>query len=466
MDKALHVFNKYAADQPHQARVLKKLEKKDHFLLYHSLGSGKTYTALRAGEKFKKPVTVIGPAALKHNFPKERLKHKIKGEGSYYSYNKPPTKNVSKDVVVFDEAHRMGRTESQRSHYPDKIKGKKTLLLSGTPIRNEPAELIPLLRGLNINIGRDKKRFNQAFIQETKQKPGFFARVFKGIKPGTVKRGKNLGVLRKALRGKVDYHAPTKDKNYPSVINERIETTMSKKQQAAYKMVMKEDPDLKYKIRHGIAPSKTESSRMNAFLGAARQVSNRPGKYNLSATEADAPKLNRAMSEISKRHKANKKYRGVTYSTYLGHGVDPMAKRLKRTKIPFGTFTGRQTDLEKADVVKKYNSGKIKHLLISGAGAEGLDLKGTRLLQILEPHWNEPTLKQVKGRVNRFKSHEHLKKQNRNITIQTYINKPRKTRFLRRQHAGTDEYLELLSKNKQNLVNDFTKVLKEVGSDG
>jgi superfamily II DNA or RNA helicase len=141
-----------------------------------------------------------------------------------------------------------------------------------------------------------------------------------------------------------------------------------------------------------------------------------------------------------------------------------MAKRLSRTKIPFASFTGRLNDKEKSNIIKKYNTGKIKHLLISGAGAEGLDLKGTRLLQIMEPHWNEPMLKQIKGRVKRFKSHTHLPKKERNITIQTYINKPRKTRWLKKQHSGTDEYLELLSKNKQNLVSDFTNVLKRVGS--
>jgi hypothetical protein len=358
----------------------------------------------------------------------------------------------------------MGRVESQRSHYPDKIKGSKTLFLTGTPIRNEPAELIPILRGLDIPVGRDKKRFNQAFVQEIRQKPGFFARVFKGVKPGTIKRGKNLGILSRALKGKVDYHAPQTNKDYPSVKTQRIETVMSERQQSTYNMVMKEHADLRYKIRHGIAPSKTESSRMNAFLTAARQVSNRPGKYNLSATEADAPKINAAFDEIKRRHKKNKRYRGVTYSTYLGHGIDPMAKRLSRTKIPFASFTGRLNDKEKSNIIKKYNTGKIKHLLISGAGAEGLDLKGTRLLQIMEPHWNEPMLKQIKGRVKRFKSHTHLPKKERNITIQTYINKPRKTRWLKKQHSGTDEYLELLSKNKQNLVSDFTNVLKRVGS--
>ncbi len=466
MDKALYIFEKLATDQAHQKRVLEKLDKTNRLLLYHGLGSGKTYTAIRAGEKYNLPTTVIGPAALKTNFAKEKKKHHLKTDVDYYTYSKPPNIDTSKNLVVFDEAHRMGRTESQRSHYPDAIKGTKTLFLTGTPLRNEPAELIPILRGLDIPVRRDKKMFNAQFVEEKRQNPGLLARMFLGVKPGTIKRGKNLGVLRKALKGKVDYYSPKQDENYPKVINEQVTTTMSKRQQSTYDMVMKGHANLRYKIRHGIAPSKTESGKMNAFLGAARQVSNRPGKFNLSATMEDAPKLNRATAEIVKRYKTNKNYKGVTYSAYLGHGVEAMAKRLDKAKVPYGMFTGKLSDQEKIDVVKKYNTGKIKQLLVSGAGGEGLDLKGTRLLQVLEPHWNEPAIEQVKGRVNRYLSHSKLPKSERNITIQTYINKPRKTRFLRIQHTGADEYLQMLAKSKQNLVNDFTNVLKEVGSNG
>jgi len=86
-------FFKQAVDlQPHQKRVLKKLEKADRLLVYHGLGSGKTLTALAAGEDQKMPISVIGPAALKDNFSKEKKKHKIKGKTpEYHTYNKPPT---------------------------------------------------------------------------------------------------------------------------------------------------------------------------------------------------------------------------------------------------------------------------------------------------------------------------------------------------------------------------------------
>lgn len=157
--------------QPHQKRTLRKLRKTDKLLMYHGLGSGKTLTALKAGEELGMPMTVIGPASLKSNFRKERLKHKVRGTSKYFSYYKPPEFIPENNIVVFDEAHRMGRMESLRSRYPDFYKGKKTLFLTGTPIRNEPAELVPLMRGLGIHIPRDKSVFNKLFIEEIKQKP-------------------------------------------------------------------------------------------------------------------------------------------------------------------------------------------------------------------------------------------------------------------------------------------------------
>ena len=455
-------FFKIAATQlqPQQKRVLKKLETTNQLLVYHGLGSGKTLTALRAAEKFKLPMTVIGPASLRENFPKERKKHKVKGTGKYFSYNKPPEELPNTTLLVFDEAHRMGRLESKRSKYPDIYRGKKTIFLTGTPMRNEPAELIPLLRGLNINVPRDKQKFNKYFIEEIRQDPGFLARTFRGVKPGVIRKAKNLKTLRRVLKGKVDYYKPTKE-GYPEVSTERIETTMTPRQQATYKMVMKGRPDLAYKIKHGISPSKTEAKDLNSFLAAARQVSNIPGGFNLKATPADAPKLNQAVKEIRKRYKTDKNYKGVTYSAFLGHGIHPMERRLKRSKIPYAVFTGKQTSKQKKEIIDAYNSGKIKHLLISGAGGEGLDLKGTKLLQVLEPHWNDPTIKQVIGRAIRFKSHAHLPKGERSVKIQTFINKPMKTGFIRKkQYKGADEYLEMMSKRKQALNEQFLNVLR------
>ena len=76
-------------------------------------------------------------------------------------------------------------------------------------------------------------------------------------------------------------------------------------------------------------------------------------------------------------------------------------------------------------------------------------------MQILEPHWNEEKLKQVEGRGIRYKSHEDLPPEERNVNIQRFLaTRPRSGLLeklkLRKTGLGVDEYLTQMSENKKN----------------
>lgn len=58
---------------------------------------------------------------------------------------------------------------------------------------------------------------------------------------------------------------------------------------------------------------------------------------------------------------------------------------------------------------------------ITSAGAEGISLKNVRAVHIMDPHWNEVRLKQVKGRAIRLGSHLDLAESERNVRIYTYL---------------------------------------------
>lgn len=58
---------------------------------------------------------------------------------------------------------------------------------------------------------------------------------------------------------------------------------------------------------------------------------------------------------------------------------------------------------------------------ITSAGAEGISLKNVRAVHIMDPHWNEVRLKQVKGRAIRLGSHLDLPESERNVQIYTYL---------------------------------------------
>jgi len=58
---------------------------------------------------------------------------------------------------------------------------------------------------------------------------------------------------------------------------------------------------------------------------------------------------------------------------------------------------------------------------ITSAGAEGLSLKNVRGVHIMEPHWNEVRLKQVKGRAVRIGSHLELPEADRDVSVYSYV---------------------------------------------
>ena len=113
--------------------------------------------------------------------------------------------------------------------------------------------------------------------------------------------------------------------------------------------------------------------------------------------------------------------------------------------------------------------GDLKVLLISGAGAEGLDLKGTQLVQIMEPHWNEARIKQVIGRGVRHQSHAHLPPEYQKVQVQRYYAAPQPGWLQRwglsEKDTGADRYMYQLAQKKQVLVDQLLNILKEVGSE-
>jgi len=84
---------------------------------------------------------------------------------------------------------------------------------------------------------------------------------------------------------------------------------------------------------------------------------------------------------------------------------------------------------------------------------------------LLEPHWNQSQLDQVKGRAIRYKSHDHLPENERKVEIQEYVAIPKKRGFIfKTQDMGTDEYLRNLAKKKTDLNDQFLKAMQDVGN--
>jgi len=171
----------------------------------------------------------------------------------------------------------------------------------------------------------------------------------------------------------------------------------------------------------------------------------------------NSPKINWIINKIVEENKSNKNNKCVIYSSFLTSGQKLLMKRLDDLHIRYAKIDGTMTKKRRDEAQKHYNQRKVNILLISKTGGEGLDLKETNHLFILEPFWNEALLEQVKGRVARFRSHIHLPKAQQKVDIWTlYMLKPGK------KSISADTYLKQMAQLKKVMTSSFIDQLKTV----
>jgi len=70
------------------------------------------------------------------------------------------------------------------------------------------------------------------------------------------------------------------------------------------------------------------------------------------------------------------------------------------------------------------NHGEIISVfMITSSGAEGITLKNTRMVHIMEPYWHPVRVEQVIGRARRICSHNRLEEEERNVKVFMYLMK-------------------------------------------
>jgi superfamily II DNA or RNA helicase len=107
------------------------------------------------------------------------------------------------------------------------------------------------------------------------------------------------------------------------------------------------------------------------------------------------------------------------------------------------------------------DGNKIKVVLISKAGSEGIDLKFIRQVHILEPWYNMNRLEQIIGRAVRNFSHKDLPFEKRNVEIFMYGT------ILENENKeeAADLYVYRVAEFKAVQIGNVTRVLKETAVD-
>lgn len=122
---------------------------------------------------------------------------------------------------------------------------------------------------------------------------------------------------------------------------------------------------------------------------------------------------------------------------------------------------------ERARALRAYNDinnktgDKIKIIMISPAGAEGLSLSNCRQVHIMEPYWHEVRIKQMIGRAIRQCSHEDLPMKDRHVDVFRY-------KSVRKGSGAkwtTDQQIEDMARSKDSLIQSFLDTIKEVAID-
>jgi len=75
-----------------------------------------------------------------------------------------------------------------------------------------------------------------------------------------------------------------------------------------------------------------------------------------------------------------------------------------------------------AAIADNNNMGEIiKIFMITSSGAEGISLKSTRFVHIIEPYWHPVRIEQVIGRARRICSHNELEEEYRDVKVFIYL---------------------------------------------
>lgn len=427
---------------PHQIRVVSFLQQTNTrgLLVVHGVGTGKTLTAVTASQCFLKEnprhrVIVVTPTSLQQNFVKELTSYGAKLTSRYTLYTiqgfsaavKKGTKVACENtLLILDEAHNI---RSEVEDDCDKVgvnarnliecakQAKKVLLLTATPVINRPCEIINLIGMIDGEEPITARQLNMMSDSDFKHYIGCKVSVY-------------------------DRETKKHDPDYPSSANNDVFLVMTPRYAREYKKI-----------------EESNEAGVKTFYNGVRRASN-------ALDGKKSQKIDWIMDHIDKSEKQDKY---VIFSHFLAAGLDLLKERLDEAKIPYLHITGDVSMKIRSEAVQKYNSGKIKVLLISKAGGEGLDLKKTRNLIVMEPAWNEATHMQVIGRAVRKGSHKDEPESRRHVNIYRLFHiKPDEKAFytnaakelwdthpIPTEKLSVDLYLRNVAYKKQEEINKF-----------
>jgi SNF2 family DNA or RNA helicase len=450
----------------HQTKVCKHIMKnptQKGMILFHSVGSGKTLTSITIIRCLKsiypeKKVFVITPKSLVDNFKKEL----VKADNTHYDdlhilthvafTNDVKANGVKKykdAILIVDEAHNFKTVIAPPTRKRRTWKGTRAIrlfratrkashvfLLTATPLFNRPIDIANLYAAISNNEDKIKEIYSY-FDPTNLHTERDFEQMFKN---------------------KISYFKNVDSSDYPRVTYHKMSFPMTPEYQEKYELL--EKPDYPMFLNNlntvfkrlefdedeydndAIIPNKL----LSFFTGVRRAV-------NAIEKDHPTPKIIWAFEKIKENVKKNQKT--LFYSNWIDSGLELLQKMLVAEGIPFVSINGDMSIKQRQEAVLKYNSNEVMVFTVSAAGTEGLDLKETRAVIILESHWNIERINQVIGRAVRYKSHQTLPEADRHVDIYNLL-------LVKSNGGSIDNELYDMSEDKNYTNNQFYEILKKV----
>ena len=442
--------------QKHQQLILDYFPNSKYkgLLLYHKLGSGKSCTSIMVADKMLQnkqieKVYVLTPGSLRKNWLDEYCKKCgmnsdfLKKYFTFITYNYNIFNAITKldfndSLIIIDEAHNLINGVKNISKNPLSLYNKiinsnsRVLLLTATVIFNNIFEWCLMINLLKDNICKDAivdnvfhyEKYNDSLLSSEN------------------------------LKGIISYY-PGNEGDFPDVIyNPPINILMSGSQELQYNKVFQEenilsgkgppnkdllntDPE-KYKKDYelyimAVKHIQTRSISNFYYPLDLKKIPDLPvsegGWISHKALEnrelfnVMSPKFTALFVNIL----SNFNSKQVVFSFFKEKsGVLTIHSLLKLCGIKTELFTGDISDVQRTKILNKFNGPdnlygkKIKVLLLTEAGVEGITLSEVEHVHLLESSITPNKVIQAIGRAVRYKSHINLPKERQVVNIWKY----------------------------------------------
>jgi len=294
----------------------------------------------------------------------------------------PQLKKIVWHWIVADEAHRLKNHKTQFWKYLNGLLTRRLVLLTASPISNEPADLWALLHLLHPTRYPSYWRFYEMYVNYYFDKNGY-------KKVNRSKPVRNIELLQREIapvllrRDKEGYRSTMPPQN--KVIPLQLTTVQAR----MYKTMAKE----MYTILE--TGAEVEVFEVGAQLVRLRQI------VSTTATLQDSDHSSKLDAAVELIEDAPGE-QFVVFALFRAT-VICLQQRLTKKGIPCATILGGQPPDDRYQVVQEFQAGQIQVIVSTvQAGGESITLTASHQVIFIEKHYSHTVQQQAIGRVDRF----------------------------------------------------------------